>query len=332
MPKPRKSGPASPETTPISAAQSSALPAETGPPLASARWLISVLLAVCGLALVCVYGAVCLLYWQGQWQFAFPPQDRSAKTAASKAGVRGQRAPAPPHQEVGFDSTDTGVLQLHGWWIPAAGGAHAAGTILFMHGGAESLDQLGGELQALHSLGVNVFAFDYRGFGKSVPLHPSETSVAEDADAAWRYLTDRRHLAPEGIVMYGRKLGATIAAEAALRHPHCAGLVLEAAVPPLLDRLRSRGLTRILPLSFIFHDRFNPSAALASAAVPKLFLSDSSDGSTDGLAPNAPLYYAVASEPKMLVPLNSSSGGALYSDPQYSAAIDRFLRQHLPAD
>ncbi len=326
MPKPRKSGPASPETRSASPLPSSTHAAETGPPLASARWLLSLLLAVCGLALVCVYGAVCLLYWQGQWQFSFPPPALSKKAVSS-----GQATPAPPHDDVGFDSTDTGILQLHGWWIPAAGGVHAAGTILFMHGGAESVAQLGGELQALHSLGVNVFAFDYRGFGKSVPLHPSETSVAEDVDAAWLYLTDRRHIAPGSIVMYGRRLGATIAAEAALRHPRCAGLVLEAALPPLLDRLRSRGLTRFLPLSLIFHDRFDPSAALSAAAVPKLFLSDSGGNSADGSAPNPPLYYAEAAPPKISVTLKAA-GRPSYSDPEYSAALDRFLRRHLPAD
>lgn len=325
MPKPRKSGPASPGTRPVSASSSCTIPAETGPPLASARWLLSLLLAVCGLSLVCVYGAVCLLYWQGQWQFSFPPP------ASKKAATSGPAAPAPPHQDVGFDSTETGVLQLHGWWIPAAAGAHAAGTILFMHGGAEPIAQLGGELQALHSLGVNVFAFDYRGFGKSVPLHPSEASVAQDVDAAWLYLTDTRRIAPESIVMYGRRLGATIAAEAALRHPQCAGLVLEAAPPPLLDRLRSHGLTRFLPLSVIFHDRFDPSAALAAAAVPKLFFSDSGGGSADGSGSSPPLYYADAVPPKTSVTLKAD-GRPSYSDPEYSAALGRFLRQYLPAD
>jgi alpha/beta superfamily hydrolase len=41
---------------------------------------------------------------------------------------------------------------------------------------------------------MNIFAFDYRGFGKSVNMHPSERSTYEDADAAWRYLTETRHL------------------------------------------------------------------------------------------------------------------------------------------
>ena len=80
------------------------------------------------------------------------------------------------------------------------------------------------QLQALHKLGLNVFAFDYRGFGKSVNIHPSQASTYEDADAAWRYLTDTRHLSPSTIVLDGVGLGAAIAAETARRHPQAAAL------------------------------------------------------------------------------------------------------------
>ena len=327
MPKHREPRASSPPTTTVSPSSGARVPTEA-PPLASARWLLGFVLAVCALALVCVYAAICLLYWQGQWQFVFPPQQRSKQTAAPS-----RQAAAPPHQDVGFDSTDTGALQLQGWWIPAAGaGAHSAGTILFLHGGAESLAQMGGELQALHGLGVNVFAFDYRGFGKSEPLHPSEESVAEDSDAAWLYLTGTRHIAPGSIVIYGRRLGAAIAAEAALRHPRCAGMVLESAQPPLLDRLRSRGLNRFLPLSVIFHDRFDPSAALARSSVPKLFLSATGEGSAGGSSSAAPLYFAGAAEPKTSVTLASPKGIPPHSDPEYAAAIGRFLREHLSSE
>lgn len=287
-------------------------------PLASARWLLSVLLAVCCLALVCVYGTICLLYWQGQWQFSFPPAGEVKHAVAPQA--------APPHEDIGFDATETGVLELHGWWLSAAAPSrYSNGVILFLHGGGESLAGSGEQLEALHRLGINVFAFDYRGFGKSTPRHPSEMSVAEDTDAAWRYLTGTRGIAPGQIVIYGRRLGAAIAAEAALRHPQCAGVVLESPQAPLLDRVR-HGFNRLLPLSLIFHDRFNPAGALARLTAPKLFLDHATSGETE------PLYYAGAASPKASVTLASSPGTPLHEDPGYAGALDAFLGKHLPAD
>ena len=110
-----------------------------------------------------------------------------------------------------------------------AAGRSSANTVLVMHDGTGSLSDTVPHLQALHSLGMNVFAFDYRGFGQSAEVHPSEARTHEDAEAAWRYLTDTRHLPPTTIVLDGVGLGATIAVEIARRHPQAPALVLEAA-------------------------------------------------------------------------------------------------------
>ena len=111
-------------------------------------------------------------------------------------------------------------------------------TLLFLHDGSGSLSDTLPQLQALHNLGLNVFAFDYRGFGKSANIHPSQASTYEDADAAWRYLTETRHLSPSTIVLDGVGLGAAIAAETARRHPQAAALILEDPKPPILESLR----------------------------------------------------------------------------------------------
>ncbi len=119
-----------------------------------------------------------------------------------------------------------------------------------LHDGAGSLSDTLPQLQALHTLGINMFAFDYRGFGKSVNIHPSERSTYEDADAAWRYLTETRHLSPSTIVLDGVGLGAAIAAETARRHPQTPALILEDPRPPVLDSLQFDPRTRLLPSPF----------------------------------------------------------------------------------
>lgn len=71
-------------------------------------------------------------------------------------------------------------------------------------------------LQQLWSLGYNVFAFDYRGFGSNAGT-PSEEGLYEDATAAYRFLTDMRGITPSRIVLSGRSLGASVALDLATR-------------------------------------------------------------------------------------------------------------------
>ncbi len=78
------------------------------------------------------------------------------------------------YDEIRFDSTETGILQLDGWWIPADR-SPSASTLLLLHDGSGSLSDTLPQLQTLHNLGMNIFAFDYRGFGKSVNIHPSQS-------------------------------------------------------------------------------------------------------------------------------------------------------------
>src|ERR1700678_2800850 len=85
-------------------------------PLAGARWIIGGIAATLGLAVVCVYITFCLLFWQGQWQLVFKPSRAITSTPASVA---------LKYEDIQFDATETGVLQLDGWWIPGDGEASA---------------------------------------------------------------------------------------------------------------------------------------------------------------------------------------------------------------
>jgi uncharacterized protein len=275
-------------------------------PLASARWLLGGVAAVIGLAAICVYITFCLLFWQGQWQLVFQPSRTITATPAT-AGMK--------FDEISFDATETGILQLNGWWIPAEPHApYAADTLLLLHNGTGSLSDTLPQLQALHTLGINVFAFDYRGFGKSLDVHPSQARTYEDAAAAWRYLTDTRHLSPSRIVLDGVGLGAAIAAEAAHRQPEAPALILEDPVPPVLDSLHFDARTQILPIRLLFHDRFDPAKTLAQLRTPKLLLYSAHGASGR--------YYDVAAEPKQQ---------AIVANGQdYLNSLRSFLGKYLP--
>jgi uncharacterized protein len=228
-------------------------------PLAGGRWLLYAILGVVALAAVCAYLTLCLLFYQGQWQVVFHPSRAITSTPASN-GVK--------YDDVRFDYTGTGVPQLAGWWIPAGDdGRFGNRTLLFLHDGRGSLSDVTTQLKTLHSLGINIFAFDYRGFGQSASTHPSEDRVYEDADAAWIYLTDIRHLDPRSIVLYGTGLGATVAAEAAIRHSESPALVLENPAPPALALIEADSRTSILPVCWLFRDRFEIGPKLRTLGV-----------------------------------------------------------------
>jgi uncharacterized protein len=276
-------------------------------PLASGRWMAGALVATLLFACLCVYITFCLLFWQGQWQLVFKPSRIVSATPAS-AGLG--------YDEIQFDATETGVLQLHGWWIPADG-RPAAETLLLLHDGAGSLSDTLPQLQALHSLGINLFAFDYRGFGKSVNMHPSERSTYEDADAAWRYLTETRHLSPATIVVDGVGLGATIAAETARRHPETPALILERLRPPVLDSLQLDPQMRLLPVRLLFHDRFDPTETLAHLRTPKLFVYSNQEATAR--------YYDRAADPKQKAALAPG-----YENKDYLLCLRDLLGKYLP--
>jgi pimeloyl-ACP methyl ester carboxylesterase len=217
-------------------------------PLVSGRWLLYALLAVLGSAAAFSYLTLCLLFYQGQWQVVFHPS-RTITATPALVGLK--------FDDVRFDYTGTGIPQLAGWWIPAQTNApHADRTILFLHDSHGSLSDTVQELKTLHSLGVNIFAFDYRGFGVSANDHPSESRVYEDADAAWTYLTDIRHVQAKSLVLYGAGLGATIAAEVTIRHPESPALILENPAPPALSLILADSRTHLLPIKWLFRDRF----------------------------------------------------------------------------
>jgi pimeloyl-ACP methyl ester carboxylesterase len=282
-------------------------------PLVSGRWLFSAIFMVVGFAAVFAYLTLCLLFYQGQWQVVFHPSRTVAATPES-VGLK--------YDDVRFDYTGTGLPQLAGWWIPAETD-HAAQTLLFLHDGRGSLADTVPQLRILHSLGINLFAFDYRGFGKSSNDHPSETRVYEDADAAWAYLTDIRHVDPKSITLYGAGLGATIAAESALRHRESGGLILENPAPPALTLIEADARTNLLPTRWLFRDRFELAPKLKALGVE---LSPATDQivSTGKLA-SSPIVFRQEKpglrKPDFLLLL----GPTPYNDSNYLPSLAEFL-------
>ncbi|MGB9030548.1 MAG: alpha/beta fold hydrolase [Acidobacteriaceae bacterium] len=288
------------------------------PPDVSPRWLVTALALSIVAAALCGYAALCLLFYQGQWQLFFHPS-RAITTTPASSGLA--------YEEIHFDVTDTGFPQLDGWWIPAdPQSKYVRVTVLYLHDARGSLSGCIPALATLHSTGVNIFAFDYRGFGRSAGSHPSERLATDDSVAAWTYLTDTRHLPPRNIIVFGDGVGATFAARLAAQFAP-AGAILEDPNPPARQVLLSDARARILPLWLLQNERFDPTADLAASHIPRLFLDrhgDSGPANTQAVGPagsgstRTHALFDASNYPKQYVDLRRSPDSA------FTATLTRF--------
>jgi pimeloyl-ACP methyl ester carboxylesterase len=141
-------------------------------------------------------------------------------------------APAIEHDELTFETEDG--ERLHGWWVPAAGEprAHA----LFLHGNAGNIGDRVPHVELLAGAGLDVLAFDYRGYGRSSG-RPSEHGTYRDARAALAELRRRPGVDPDRVAYVGESLGGAIALELALHAPPIA-LVLQSTFTSIRDMAR----------------------------------------------------------------------------------------------
>ena len=276
------------------------------PSTISGRWLLRAFFLVLGVAALCAYATLCLLFYQGQWQMVLHP----SRTVASTPAARNI-----PFDEIRLDYTETGIAQLDGWWIPADKDTRwSQSAILYLHDGSGSLSDCLDDLTTLHSLGINVFAFDYRGYGHSTGIRPSEQKMMEDGSAAWRYLTSARHFEAKSIVIYGTGIGASLAAELASKQSP-AGVVLDGPSETARRIIGADVRARILPLSLLLTERFDPAATLKTLTTPKVFLDRNGKKSRTGQLSQAAAF------PKEYFELEQDSN--------YEATLRRFLDEVL---
>lgn len=308
---------ASPRSKPPATAFSKALqemqhqPASAFPNV-SVRWLLSALAVMLLAAAGCAWMALCLLYWQGSWQLLYHPQRTISRTPAS-VGLA--------FEPVRFWATESGDTRLTGWWIPSPG---ARFTMLYLHGADGSLSSDIDTLAALHRLGVNVFAVDYRGYGQSAAGKPSEAHLIEDAGQALNYLEQSRHLAASSIVVYGESLGATVAAELA-RQPSSkvAGVVLADPVSDAMQPVFADRRSHLVPAHWLVKDRYDLAAAASGLTVPSLWLIPQ-PGAAEVAPPPA---YRLARSPKMSVVLCTP----IISNVSFETELSRWLDELAPA-
>ncbi len=221
----------------------------------------------------------------------------------------------------------SGADRVRFWYLPA--GAADAPTVLYLHGARHNLNGNAHRIERLHALGFNVLAPEYRGFGQSTPILPSEQSAIEDAQLAFAELQRREPDAARRIV-YGYSLGGAVAIALAQQADGIAGVVVESTFTSIPDVVRTMRWGWVPFIGVAVTQRFDSLARIAQVDEPLLFI----HGTADGIVPHTMsdrLYEAarrVPPERKRVVKVNGATHrGAMSLDPgAYGRALTEFVQ------
>jgi len=219
-----------------------------------------------------------------------------------------------PYEEIYFETSDN--KRLNSWFIP---NDKAKFTLIFCHGNAGNISHRIEKILLLHKLGLNVFIFDYRGYGKSQGS-PCESGLYKDAIAAYNYLTKKREISEDDIILYGESIGGAVAIDLAHK-VKVRALITEETFTSIRDMVKVA--YPFLPY-FIFSSRFNCISKIREVECSKLVIHSIDDEIV-------PFYlgerlFNAAKPPKKFLKIRGSHNTAfLDSKKQFTEGIKSFL-------
>jgi uncharacterized protein len=213
------------------------------------------------------------------------------------------------------------------WWMRHEA---ARADIVYFHGNGGNLSIWLPILAGVQASGLNVLAFDYRGYGRSTGS-PTEKGLYRDADAVLAELARLRQRETAAgstvrrpIIYWGRSLGGPVAAYATtVTRPD--GLILESTFPDKRAVLGRQFVLRTLNLLASF--RFETADMLRGFDRPTLVM----HGDADSVVPYAAgrALFERLSEPKRFVTLRGADHNDFHpaTAREYWAAVNDLVSQ-----
>jgi len=266
-------------------------------------------------AIAAAYLIIVSALWYWQASFIFQPS-ALVETTPGDLGVKFEKVALP-----------IGGGQVAGWWVPSQD--PQAATLIYSHGNATNIGANVQDVVRFQKAGLNVFIYDYRGYGESTGGPPREKLAYEDAERAWTYLVNERRISPATIVIYGHSLGGVVAIDLASRHADAGALIVESTLTSIADLADGMRVGRLLPVRLILTERFDALSRIRAVHVPTLILQGQEDASHLSMGQR---LYDAANDPKqrVVIPGGGHNDSAEMNPTAYFGALNGFLsRLHL---
>ncbi|MBA7681883.1 hypothetical protein ES703_90225 [subsurface metagenome] len=209
-------------------------------------------------------------------------------------------------------------LQLTGWYIPAD---NSEFTVLFCHGNGGNMMHRLDSINFFYNLGLNCFIFDYRGYGTSEGK-PTEEGTYLDAQAAYKWLTEEKKVPPDRILVFGRSLGGSIAAQLTGK-VKAKALIIESTFTSYIGM--GRKFYPYMPVRWFARFSYNTIDYIKEVKIPVMIIHSKNDEVVPfefGLE-----LYEAANEPKEFVEIfGSHNDGFLVSSEIYKKAWTKWLK------
>ena len=220
-----------------------------------------------------------------------------------------------PWGDVYFKTRDN--VTLNGWFFK---NPHAQSTIIFAHGNAGNMSDRLFKIKFFYDLGLNVFIFDYRGYGKSEGK-PSEAGIYLDAQGAYDYLQSQGRVDMKNIILYGASIGGTVVIDLAT-HRNAALLVVESSFTNAQDMAHI--FFPFIP-SFFLSFKFDSIGKVRALRVPKLFI-HSPDDEVVPYWVGQKLFEAAGGPKEFLKIRGGHNDGSITVDPSAAGEFIRILK------
>lgn len=199
---------------------------------------------------------------------------------------------------------------LKGWEILAPSTDSSTTWILFFHGNAGNVSDMGypQRYAGWAALGFNTLSVDYRGYGESSGT-PSEVGFYMDGKTEYEYLTKTKGVKPSNIIIYGFSLGSGTATEIASNFPaKC--LVLEGAFTSVPDV--GAEIYPFLPIEKMATNKFANRLKMDKINKPLLVLHSKDDAQIP--FSHGKKLFEMAKEPKTFIELTGGHMNAQFVD------------------
>jgi fermentation-respiration switch protein FrsA (DUF1100 family) len=259
---------------------------------------------------VSVYVVFVIILWLLQSRLVYFPQ-REITMTPDKIRLS--------YDEMSFETSDG--VKLSGWFIPAE---NSRGMVLFCHGNAGNISHRLESILVFNRLSLDVFIFDYRGYGQSEGK-PTEQGTYLDAEAAWDYLVENRQADPAGIVFFGRSLGGAVASWLAKKRTPGA-LIVESAFTSIPDI--GAEAYPFLPVRLMSRFDYSTVDYIHRVTCPVLIVHSRDDeliSFNHGLK-----IFEASNEPKDLLEISGShNDGFLISAAKYEDGLNHFISAYI---